>query len=270
MEQKQLSFRNLTKDEIEVRVGGGNSLLLYKTARVDAKVLDETVGAFNWQKRFYQVKNTMICAIAINMNYNDPTKEPIWVEKADAGDDDYTMEKIKAEASDSFKRAGFAWGIGRNLYTAPKIKLDEKFKGKQYFDVESIGYNEKGEINELTISTDFGKTIVFSYKNGRKVAQTSQKPTYTGETDNMYEDSQPITPKQEEQITKFQDYSSAKGSITAHDKTVIQAYLETTDKNGQDKFFTYIDTHYNTMSIESLSEIQGVQLVNMLNARKGK
>ena len=160
--EKKLVFRNLTADEIEVREGGNKSLLLYKTARVDANILDETVGCFNWQKRFYQVKNTMICEISINLNYDDPQAEPIWVAKADGGDDDYTMEKVKAECSDSMKRAAFQWGIGRNLYTAPKIKIPDQFKDSKFFDVSKIGYDENGTINELVITTNFGKDVVFS------------------------------------------------------------------------------------------------------------
>ena len=78
---KTIQFRKLKADEIELRVGATNesgfSLLLYKTARVDANILDETVGAFNWQKRFYQVKQTMICEIGINVNYDkDNEQEP--------------------------------------------------------------------------------------------------------------------------------------------------------------------------------------------------
>ena len=99
MEKEQLKFRNLTKDEIEVRVGGGKSLLLYKTARVDAKVVDETVGVCNWQKRFYQVKNTMMCAVAINVNYNNPTKEPVWVENTEE------LENFFYEAEEKSKKA---------------------------------------------------------------------------------------------------------------------------------------------------------------------
>ncbi|MBO7713391.1 MAG: hypothetical protein J6S85_07445 [Methanobrevibacter sp.] len=255
MEKEQLKFRNLTKDEIEVRVGGGKSLLLYKTARVDAKVLDETVGVFNWQKRFYQVKNTMICAVAINVNYNNSTKEPVWVEKADAGDDDYTMEKVKAEASDSFKRAGFAWGIGRNLYTAPKIKLEDKFKDKQYFEVASIGYNENGEINELTITTDFGKTVVFSYKDGRKVAQTSQNEPKN-------EEPKGFSKADEQIITSLQDFNTTKGSIAQADLIYLRAYLNTATDDQRQKFFNYIDKYYQAMSVEDLSELQGKDLVS--------
>lgn len=172
---KDLKFRNLTKDEIEVRVGGGKSLLLYKTARVDCNILDETVGCFNWCKRFYQVKNTMICEIGININYDDETKPQVFVFKADGGDDDYTMEKIKAECSDSMKRACFQWGIGRSLYTAPKIKIPDAYKDSQYFDVSEIEYNAKNEISKLVITTNFGNDIVYSYPKGAKVSQTSQK-----------------------------------------------------------------------------------------------
>ena len=49
-------FRTLTAREIECRVaqigknGNGLSLLLYKDARCDQAILDETVGPMNWQR----------------------------------------------------------------------------------------------------------------------------------------------------------------------------------------------------------------------------
>ena len=148
----KLTFRDLRADEIELRVGAttetGFSLLLYKTARVDANILDETVGPFNWQKRFYQVKNTMICSVGINVNYDDETKEPYWVWKDDAGDESNT-EAIKGEASDSFKRAGFAWGIGRALYTSPFVWITKDQNNdpkKSHYSVSEIGYTN-GEIS---------------------------------------------------------------------------------------------------------------------------
>ena len=244
---EQLKFRNLTIDEIEVRIGGGGNLLLYKTARTDAKLLDETVGQLNWQKKFYQVKNTMICSVGINVNYNEPSKEPYYIWKDDAGDDDYTMEKIKAEASDSFKRAGFAWGIGRNLYTAPRIKLDDKFKGKQFFDVEQIGYDKDGTITDLVISTDFGKTIVFSYKNGRKVSQNADLTPKTTET-------QP-TPTVEE----------PKGSIATEDLAKIRQMISLYQRDeSRTKFFAYVEKTYNVKFLEELSLSQGKEIVKML------
>ena len=241
-----LIFRNLTKDEIEVRVGGGGSLLLYKTARVDANILDETVGCFNWQKRFYQVKNTMICEISINLNYDDPTKEPLWVAKADGGDDDYTMEKVKAECSDSMKRAAFQWGIGRNLYTAPKIKIPDQFKNSQYFDVAEIGYDKNGNIVDLVITTNFGKDIVFLYKNEKKVAQNGGN-----------------APKNDTHAYKTQP-----GSIDKADLTYIQAFINTMSREESRKnFYIRLDTKYGTMNPELLSQEQGKELVNAL---KGK
>ena len=239
-----IKFRNLTKDEIEVRVGGSGSLLLYKTARVDANILDETVGCFNWQKRFYQVKNTMICEISINVNYKDATKEPIWVSKADGGDDDYTMEKVKAECSDSMKRAAFQWGIGRNLYTAPKIKIPEQFKNQQYFDVESIGYDENGTITDLVISTNFGKDIVFSYKNGRKVTQNGGNAPQS----------------QQEQ----------RGSIEKTDLTYIQAFINTIPSEQKRKeFYDWLERNYNTLNPEMLTKSQGKIIVATLKKKEG-
>ncbi len=110
-------FRDLKADEIECRIStvknNGLSLLLYKDARCDMKILDETVGAENWQRDHKELKGNIYCGISI---YDDSR----WITKWDCGSESYT-EKEKGEASDSFKRAGFNWGIGRELYTAPFI-----------------------------------------------------------------------------------------------------------------------------------------------------
>ena len=234
----ELKFRNLTKDEIEVRVGGGKSLLLYKTARVDANVLDETVGPFNWQKKFYQVKNTMICSVGIK---DKDTGE--WVWKDDAGDDDYTMEKVKAEASDSFKRAGFAWGIGRSLYTAPKIKLPEQFANSQFFDVEEIEYDKNNRISKLVITTNFGKDIVYSYPKGRNVAQTSQNEPKIG-------------------------IEEPRASIDKQDLANIQSFLEKTTEESRTKFYAWINRNFGTMNPEFLTKSQGQAVIKQLMGGK--
>ena len=237
---KELKFRNLTKDEIEVRVGGGGTLLLYKTARVDANLLDETVGAFNWQKRFYQVKNTMICAIAINMNYDHPELPPVWVEKCDGGDDDFTMEKVKGECSDSMKRCGFQWNIARNLYSAPKIKIPDQFKDCKFFDVEMIGYDKNDNISDLVISTNFGKDIVFSYKNGKKVSQNGENATKT-----------PISEPNE-----------PKGSVEKNDLLMIQAYVSAFDREqSRTNFYSWLDKNFGTMNLEMLTKSQGKRVL---------
>lgn len=132
-----MNFRPLKADEIEVRVGGvyknGVTFLLYKNARVDMAILDETVGEFNWQRDHKEVKGNLYCGIGIRDTTFDGACD--WVWKWDCGTESYT-EKEKGEASDSFKRAGFNWGIGRELYTAPFIYLPcatvQKPNGKGY------------------------------------------------------------------------------------------------------------------------------------------
>ena len=111
----------LTKDDVECRVATvnknktGASLLLYKNARVDMRILDEVFGAMNWRRSHEVINNNLFCNIDI---WDNDKKE--WVRKQDVGVESYT-EKEKGEASDSFKRSGFNWGIGRELYTAPFI-----------------------------------------------------------------------------------------------------------------------------------------------------
>ena len=110
-------FRDLRADEIEVRVAQatekGVSLLLYKDARCDQNILDETVGAMNWQRM--HTRDNANCVVSLW----DKNKQ-MWVSKEDTGTESNT-EKEKGLASDSFKRACFNWGIGRELYTAPFV-----------------------------------------------------------------------------------------------------------------------------------------------------
>lgn len=114
-----MEFRDLMAEEIECRIGtlksNGLSLLLYKNARVDMDVLDETLGSENWQRDHKAIKDNMYCGVSI---WDDEKKQ--WITKWDAGKESYT-EAEKGEASDSFKRACVNWGIGRELYTSPFI-----------------------------------------------------------------------------------------------------------------------------------------------------
>lgn len=118
-----MKFRVLDADEIDCRVSTvsekGCSLLLYKDARCDMNILDETLGPENWQRRHYEVKGSLHCEVSI---WDD--KKDQWIRKADCGTESNT-EKEKGECSDSFKRACFNWGIGRELYTAPFIWVPE-------------------------------------------------------------------------------------------------------------------------------------------------
>ena len=116
-------FRDLRADEIECRVAqikaNGLQLLLYKNSRTDAIILDETVGAENWQRKHSECKGNLYCSVGINVNFDKPDKEERWIWKEDCGSES-NMEKEKGEASDSFKRTmAINWGLGRCLYTAP-------------------------------------------------------------------------------------------------------------------------------------------------------
>ena len=162
-------FRTLRADELDCRVGTCNekgfTLLLYKDARCDQNILDETVGAENWQRDHKELKGNIYCGVAIW----DETKKQ-WITKWDCGVESNT-EKEKGEASDSFKRACFNWGIGRELYTAPFIYIkgntDKNNKGKDVPTFRSITVKEieytDGKITKLTIIGD--GEIIYTFNN---------------------------------------------------------------------------------------------------------
>jgi hypothetical protein len=158
-------IRLLKADEIEIRVqslkktnnGVGCILLLYKNARVDMNILDEVYGVTGWKRTHELINGNLFCNIDI---WDDEKKQ--WIRKQDVGVESYT-EKEKGQASDSFKRAGFNVGIGRELYTSPfiwvSLQQGEFFdsKGKVslnprvHFKVKSIGYSKNKEIDKLEI-----------------------------------------------------------------------------------------------------------------------
>ena len=119
---EKLEFRLLRANEIDCRISqvkqNGLSLLLYKDARVDQNILDETVGPMNWQRS--HSRENANCTVSI---WDEEKK--MWVSKEDTGKESNT-EAEKGLASDSFKRACFNWGIGRELYTAPFIWIDKR------------------------------------------------------------------------------------------------------------------------------------------------
>ena len=183
-----MKFRLLRADEIDVRVATvhekGCSLLLYKDARCDMNILDETVGADNWQRRHYDCKGNLFCSVGI-------LNEKEWIWKDDCGAESFT-EKEKGEASDSFKRACVNWGIGRELYTAPFIWVPankngeellsivkdaktNKLKMKDTFFVEKIAYDELGRISGLCVAKKTaGKSVrVFIWQSEQSKAKSS-------------------------------------------------------------------------------------------------
>ena len=173
-------FRLLRADEIECRIASinekGLTLLLYKDARVDQNLLDETFGMFNWQRNHQVIDGNLYCTVSIW----DENKSQ-WISKQDVGTESYT-EKEKGQASDSFKRACFNFGIGRELYTAPfiwvskddcNITSDKKCYDK--FKVTEIGYNDKREINALVIINTKTKKEVFRLGSTKQVGKDISK-----------------------------------------------------------------------------------------------
>lgn len=180
-----LNFRALRADEIDVRISTISekacTLLLYKDARCDMNILDETVGATNWQRA--HTRDNANCIVSI---WDDSKGQ--WIFKEDVGKESYT-EKEKGLASDSFKRACFNWGIGRELYTAPKILLwpgafeVKEIKGKpgtyDTFAVDSIEI-ENHVIKALKIKRYNGNGVpcgvVFEWSDKKPENKTAEKP----------------------------------------------------------------------------------------------
>jgi len=159
-----LNFRKLRADEIDVRIGStksqkGTSLLLYKDARCDMNILDETVGALNWKRE--HTRENANCIVSI---WDEDKKH--WVSKEDTGTESNT-EKEKGLASDSSKRSCFNWGIGRELYTAGFTFIPVSVMNKDdikyaRFEVSKVTYDEFGNIDELIIKV--GDKVILNKK----------------------------------------------------------------------------------------------------------
>lgn len=203
MEEKR-RIRLLRADEIECRVSNvsekGISLLLYKDARVDQNILDETFGIFGWQRIHEKIGDALFCSIKLL------SADGTWITKQDVGTESFS-EPVKGAASDAFKRAAFNIGIGRELYTAPFIWIPiekvniQQIKGKTVvknkFKVSRIQY-EKGKavISGVEIQNE-RKMVVYSYGFGKEAEKGVDK----------------ITEHQERQIRKEMERTGVSESV---------------------------------------------------------
>jgi len=222
----------LTKDDVELRIGQtsakGFSLLLYKTARTDIKRLNET-GVIWKNKHEYDSMGLLTCIISI---YNP--EHDLWIDRVDVGTEGQT-EKQKGLYSDSFKRAGFRWGIGLELYNAPFLWINwemEHFNGKwkpKNFFSQGLYISEyitkEGQFTKLIIKYN-NKEI---YKMGEK-----QKPSV-------------IQGATEDQVLKIQELITG----TATDKATFLQYFKVKD-------------------IKSLSYVNAENAISTLNKKKEK
>ena len=179
-----LNFPLLNADQIEVKVKqvgqNGAVLLLYKTARTDMELLDSVVGPMNWAVDYREIKGNLYCGIGITEDGDR------WVWKWDCGIEsraDGDGNEKKGEASDAFKRAGFKWGIGRELYTSPfifaKVPTEKNDRGRydlkdkfMRFKVDEIAYDDH-TITKLVIVDNKGNTI---FTQGAKRPATTGTP----------------------------------------------------------------------------------------------
>ena len=153
-------FRELKANEIDVRVARvtekGSWYLLYKDARADMIILDETVTPLGWQREHKLIGEVMYCGVSIKDN------DGVWITKWDAGVESNT-EKEKGQASDSFKRACVNWGIGRNLYTAPQIFIPtDKVAKYDKLKVVHIAYDNIG-ITQIAIA-NHNDVVVYKWQ----------------------------------------------------------------------------------------------------------
>lgn len=179
-----MNIRTLRADEIECRVQqvkqNGCVLLLYKDARCDMRILDEVFQVDGWKREHQLIDGKLFCTVSI---WSDRLEQ--WITKQDVGTESNT-EKEKGQASDSFKRACFNLGIGRELYSAPftwinlnanevkqngaKYQLDYKVK----FEVKEIEYDSNREISKLVIIDQNGKER-FKFNANKKVEVSRQE-----------------------------------------------------------------------------------------------
>lgn len=181
-------IRLLSKDDIDVRVAQTDvrgdtlsvNLLLYKNARIDMKILDELFTPFGWKRTHRLIDGQLFCCVDVR----DPETHE-WITKEDVGTESNT-EAEKGRASDSFKRACVNWGIGRELYTAPKVRVqlgEREFSREQNgrirvwtsFQVAEIGYDKKSRTVTRLVIVDKAGNVRFTYGEAQ-AAQAAEKP----------------------------------------------------------------------------------------------
>ena len=235
-------IRLLSKEDIEVRVAqilAGNNkvrvnLLLYKNARVDMKIMDELFTPMGWKRTHKLIGDRLYCCVEV---YNPETKE--WICKEDVGVESNT-EAEKGQASDSFKRACVNWGIGRELYTAPKITIElneneytkdqnSRIKVWAYFSVKSIGYDSKTRtITSLEIQDKFGNV---RFSMGGSVPQSQSEPSQAVKARRAAKANSPVPaayqPMSEEMYWKIVA-AYAQGKLTKTGGDYKMTWIETT------------------------------------------
>ena len=266
---KELKFPLLTKDDIEVRIGQLNrdktkaSLLLYQDARCGMKYLDMVVGVGNWQKKFYEVRGLVICSLGINMNYDEPNKEPLWIWKDDTGSAG-SIEEEKSIISDSFKRCVVCFGLARELYTSPTIWVDIKSKYDK-FKVLSITYNDDREIETLVIGDEKGNQVYSYPKTYTKPPQAQKEPKK-----DMFEKGASLK-EISASVKSMEDYENEYNDPLSdnEDIKVIKDYYNSLEDTKKEQFSAWLFNVVQETDINKLSKEKASRVANTLRKAKG-
>lgn len=169
MTKQKTKYKPLTAEQIDFRVQSntdkGATILAYKDARCDMKILDDLYGKFGWKKSYELINGNLFCIVSVK----DPDSGE-WISKQDVGTESRT-EKEKGQASDAFKRACFNWGIGRELYDFPfiwinflpnetPIQFQRRLKKLQW----KVEYDKDNKITYLGAVDRDHKKLVYEYK----------------------------------------------------------------------------------------------------------
>ena len=169
--------------DVEVRVGNvnksGANLLLYKTARVDTRRLNEVFGS-GWQCSYKRDGDNLVCTISV---YDKELGQ--WINRSNVGTKSYT-EEIKGEYSDALKRAGTVWGVGLELYNAPALFMfcptkqeKNRYKIADYantkLSISKYRYSQEYGFEYIQIVNNDSEAVVVNYAlkyNKTRVQQT--------------------------------------------------------------------------------------------------
>lgn len=248
---KEINFRLLNADEIEVRVqnvkNGKATMLLYMNSRVVTDLLDETIGNMNWCSEFQSVDGKVICRIGI---WDDDKK--MFIYKSDTGSES-NIEAEKGQFSDCYKRCLSRWGVNE-LYTAPNIVVDDDGYGNRGYYVSYIRYDESSrKISELHIKNKFDKEV-FSWNFNSKPQEKQEPVVKKNNYDTLVEFCKKAKAEgaDQEELTKFYKFyenkvkEGWKGVFNA--ETLFNKWMERAKKPRP------IPQNYNDMSIQDYEE----------------
>ena len=230
---KNNMFRTLKAEEIEVRVqsvkNGKANMLLYIDSRAVTKLLDETVGPMNWQTEFYEVNGQTIGKLGI---WDEEKKQ--WIFKSDTGTES-NIEAVKGLISDVYKRMLSRWGVVE-LYSSPKIVLDDDGYGNTGYRVSEILYDGERNITHLVLVNRFGKEV-FRWDEGQRpqVVHTAQAPQRAQAPQNVQADALDYVVETEmDKLKKF--YQSKFRTMSPEEQKVFTEfkdfYKNKIDKSG--------------------------------------